>query len=149
MRKLASVLIVAAALIFAACGSTSSTSGNPSPTATTPPAPTNTAAATLAPSSATITMGRSSFSGNTSVTVKAGQAVLFDDPSANGGTHDLVIGQGGKFAGMSGAPTEFNSSNGTLFSPGDQKVVTFATAGTYPITCTIHPSMQVTVTVTA
>jgi plastocyanin len=91
-------------------------------------------------------MGRSSFSGNTSVTIKAGQAVLFDDPS---GTHDLVIGHNGQFSSMAGAPSEFNSASGTLFSPGDQKTVTFATAGTYPITCTIHPTMQVMVTVTA
>ena len=152
MRKLAGVLLLCVAFMLAACGGTSSTTGNNSPTATSAPAPTDTPApptATVPPSAATITMGRFSFSGTTSVTIKAGQGVLFSDPSSSGGTHDLVIGTHGQFAAMNGGPSEFDSSSGTLFSPGDQKVVTFATAGTYPITCTIHPSMQVMVTVTA
>jgi plastocyanin len=83
------------------------------------------------------------------VTIKAGQAVLFDDPTGSGGTHDLVIGHNGQFSAMSGAPSELNSATGMLISPGQQQAITFAKAGTYPITCTIHPSMQVTVTVTA
>ncbi|MGH2504799.1 MAG: plastocyanin/azurin family copper-binding protein, partial [Ktedonobacterales bacterium] len=145
MRKLAGVLLLCVAFTLAACGGTAST-GSSNPTATTPPAATDTPApptATVPPSAATITMGRSSFSGNTSVTIKAGQAVLFSDPASNGGTHDLVIGHNGQFSAMSGAPSEFNSATGTAFSPGDQTVVTFATAGTYPITCSIHPFMQV------
>jgi plastocyanin len=149
MRKLAGVLLLCVAFTLAACGGTSSAA---SPTATTPPAPTATTAAptaTTQPSAATIMMGRSSFSGNTSVTIKAGQAVLFDDSAGGGGTHDLVIGMNGQFHAVSGAPSELNSATGTSFSPGDQKVITFATAGTYPITCVIHPTMQVTVTVTA
>lgn len=151
MRKLAGVFLLCVAFTLAACGGTSSAGGT-NPTATTPPVATDTPAAptaTTLPSAATITMGRTSFSGDTTVTIKAGQAVLFSDPSGNGGTHDLVIGTHGAFSAMSGAPSEFNSSTGTLFSPGDQKVVTFATAGTYPITCTIHPGMQVMVKVTA
>lgn len=151
MRKLAGALLLCVAFTLAACGGTSS-AGNSSPTATTAPAPTATTAAPTAtkpPSAATISFGRFSFSGNTSVSIKAGQGVLFDDPSSSGGTHDLVIGTHGQFSAMNGAPSEFNSSSGTLFSPGDQKVIVFANAGTYPITCTIHPSMQVTVTVTA
>lgn len=150
MRKLAGVFLLCVAFTLAACGGTSST--NTTPTATTPPAATDTPAppaATTPPSAATITMGRSAFSGTTSVTIKAGQAVLFTDPSANGGIHDLVIGHNGQFQAMSGGPSEFDSASGAAFSPGDQKVVTFAKAGTYPITCTIHPTMQVTVTVTA
>jgi plastocyanin len=70
---------------------------------------------------ATIGLGSSSFTGTTNVTIKAGESVTFDDSS--GGTHHLV--------------------------PGDKKTVTFPTAGTYQITCTIHPSMQATITVTA
>ncbi len=152
MRKLAGLVLLCVAFTLAACGSTSSTvsAGGSSATATT--APTDTPAATATSSvsaAATISFGRFSFSGNTNVTIKAGQTVLFDDPSSGGGTHILVIGHGGKFTAMSGAPSEFNSSSGTAFSPGTQKVVTFATAGVYPITCVIHPSMQVTVTVTA
>lgn len=151
VRKLAGVLFLCAMMALAACGGASSAAGN-NPTATTPPLPTatETTAATATPSvsaAATISFGRENFAGTTSVTVKAGQAVLFDDPSGTGGVHDLVIGHNGQFSAMSGAPSEFNSATGTIFSPGDQKTIVFATAGTYPITCTIHPTMQVTVTV--
>ena len=152
MRKLAGLLLLCVALTLAACGSTSTTraTGGASATATT--APTDTPAATAtsgASAAATISFGRFNFAGNTSVTIKAGQAVLFDDPSSSGGTHILVIGHNGQFSAMSGAPSEFNSSSGTPFSPGDQKTITFPTAGVYPITCVIHPTMQITVTVTA
>lgn len=149
MRKFAGLLLVSLAFMLAACGGGSS---SPAASATTPPAPTATtapAATTASTAAATITFGKFSFSGNTSVTIKAGQAVLFDDPSTGGGVHNLVIGHGGQFSAMSGAPTEFNSASGTSFAPGDQKSIVFASAGTFPITCTIHPSMQVTVTVTA
>ena len=97
--------------------------------------------------SATITLGGSSFTGNTSVTVKAGESVTFDDSS--GGTHMLVTGTNGQFAAAAGAPSELSSATGLALQAGDTKTITFATAGTYQITCTIHPSMQATVTVTS
>lgn len=151
MRKLAGVLLLGVAFTLAACGGATAGAG---PTATIPPAPTATTAAaptatTASTAAATISFGRFSFAGATSVTIKVGQSVLFNDPASSGGTHDLVIGTHGAFSAMSGGPSEFNSASGTLFSPGDQKSITFATAGAYPITCTIHPDMQVTVTVTA
>jgi len=95
---------------------------------------------------ATITMGVSQFSGTTSVTIRAGQAVKFDDSAGN--AHNLVTGTGGHPSSEAGAPSELGG-NGLSFSGGDVKIVTFPTAGTYQITCTIHPFMQATVTVTA
>jgi len=80
--------------------------------------------------------------------IKAGQAVTFDDPSSSGGTHQLVTGTQGQFSAAAGAPSEFSSNSGIMFHPGDSKSITFPTAGTYQITCTIHPSMQATITVT-
>ncbi len=96
----------------------------------------------------TITMGGSSFVGTTSISITAGQAVTFDDPASSGGTHNLVTGTDMHFSAETGAPTEFASSNGINFSPGDSKPITFPTAGTYHITCTIHSSMNATITVT-
>ena len=93
----------------------------------------------------TITMGSGAFSGNTTISVKAGTAVTFDD--SNGGPHNLVTGTNGQFTAETGAPSELGS-NGLAFNGGDTKTVTFSTAGTYSITCTIHPSMQATITVT-
>ncbi|HEY7094552.1 MAG TPA: plastocyanin/azurin family copper-binding protein [Ktedonobacterales bacterium] len=95
----------------------------------------------------TLSMSSSGFSGATSITVTAGQAVTFDDSS--GGTHDLVTGTSGQFTAETGAPDEFSTKEGLDLSAGDKKTVTFNTAGTYHITCTIHPSMQATVTVNA
>src|SRR5262245_53740094 len=95
----------------------------------------------------TLSMSSSDFSGATSITITAGQAVTFDDSS--GGTHDLVTGTNGQFAAETGAPDEFSTKDGLRLSAGDKKTVTFANAGAYKITCTIHPSMQATITVTA
>jgi plastocyanin len=95
----------------------------------------------------TLSLGASSFTGATSVTITAGQAVTFDDSS--GGTHDLVTGTNGQFTAETGAPNEFSTKDGLSLSAGDKKTVTFNTAGTYHITCTIHPTMQATVTVNA
>ena len=95
----------------------------------------------------TLSLGGSSFTGATSITITAGQAVTFDDSS--GGTHDLVTGTNGTFAAETGAPDAFATKDGLDLSAGDKKTVTFNTAGTYHITCTIHPSMQATITVNA
>ena len=95
----------------------------------------------------TLSLGASSFNGATSITITAGQAVTFDDSS--GGTHDLVTGTNGQFTAATGAPNEFSTKDGLDLSAGDKKTITFANAGTYQITCTIHPSMQATITVTA
>lgn len=148
MRKLALIFMLVCAFVLAACGTSSVVA---TPTDTTAPAPT--AAPAASPTTggntgaATIGMGSFNFT-NTSVTIKAGQSVTFDDPSASGGTHNLVTGKNGQFSAQSGAPSEFTSS-GIMFSPGDSKAIKFPTAGTYTITCTFHPSMLATVTVTA
>lgn len=95
----------------------------------------------------TLSLSGSSFTGATNITITAGQAVTFDDSS--GGTHDLVTGTDGKFSAATGAPDEFATADGLDLSAGDKKTVTFKNAGTYHITCTIHPSMQATITVNA
>lgn len=156
MRKLGLAVVLFFALALAACGGESSTTGGgaPAPTDTTAPIATTAPTATTAPSSsgsgsaaATISMGGLSFSGNTDVTIKAGQAVKFDD-STGGGSHNLVTGTRGTFTAEAGAPSEFSANGGLPFNPGDVKTITFPTAGTYHITCTFHPSMSANVTVT-
>jgi plastocyanin len=145
----ASCAVLLGLLGLAACGGSSAGS---SPTATTAPTDTATATATTAATTppatgaATITMGSGHFTGNTSVTIKAGQAVTFDDSA--GGPHNLVIGMHGQFMAETGAPAELNNGNGLPFDAGVKTPVTFANAGTFNITCTFHPAMQATVTVT-
>ncbi len=138
---------LALVLALAACGSTSTA---PSATATATAPATATVAPPTATSSATgaatIKMGSVNFTvGN--ATVKAGQAVMFVDPTP-GGIHHLVTGHNGTFAAEAGAPSQFATADGVSFSPGDSMSIIFPTAGSYAITCTIHPLMKATITVT-
>jgi plastocyanin len=127
MRKLTltaflPLLVLALALSVAGCGgSSSSGSGNE------------------------LDMGSSSFV-QSSIALSKGQALHLVDPQDTGGTHNLCIGQNGNCDASSNGPSEL-AKPGMMFSPGTSKDVTFSTAGTYHITCTIHPSMNVTVTV--
>jgi plastocyanin len=82
----------------------------------------------------------------TSITLSAGQQLHIVDPQDTGGTHNLCIGQNGTCDANPAGPSELHGP-GMMISPGATKDVTFATAGTYHITCTIHPSMNLTVTV--
>ncbi len=127
MRKMVLACILLAALALAACSNGGSGGGGSS--------------------GSTISMGFGSFSGNTTITIKAGASVTFDDSS--GGAHQLVIGTGGNFVAASGAPSQLNNATGVMFSGGDKQSIAFPSAGTFQITCRIHPSMQATVTVTS
>src|SRR5262245_21351812 len=93
------LVAISAPLLLAACGESSSGAGA-SPTATT--APTATATPVTRSAAATITMDEFNFTGTTHVTIKAGQAVKFDD--TQGGPHVLVIGTNGVLEAKSGAP---------------------------------------------
>src|SRR5262245_6366977 len=142
---------IIALLLLTACGVSSSNAGE-SPaatTATTAPTATSAPAAATATqrtsnAAATITMNEFAFTGKANVTIRAGQAVNFDD--THGGPHILVVGTNGTFQAQSGAPPERNSASGTTVD-GDAKSITFPTVGTYQITCTLHPDMQATVSV--
>jgi plastocyanin len=114
------------------------------PTATALPASTPLAPPSVA---ATLAMNTLNFTGATSVTIKAGQAVRFDDPATGGGFHNLVTGAHGAYTAQFGAPSQF-TPNGILFNPGTSSVIVFPTPGSFSITCTLHPYMVATVTVT-
>jgi plastocyanin len=82
-----------------------------------------------------------------SITVKAGTAIKFNDPTATGALHILCFGHDQICKANAQGPTDLNASAGVTFNPGDSKSYTFATAGTYEVTCTVHPNMDVTITV--
>ncbi len=92
-----------------------------------------------------VDMGVAAFQ-QTSVSIKAGQAVHFVDP-ASGGTHIICVGEGVKCVPQSGAPAELNTADGLSFNTGDSRDIVFPTAGTYHVVCIIHPGMEVVVTV--
>jgi plastocyanin len=124
MKKLAATLIMGSFLALAACGGGASTGGPP-----------------------TITMGASTFEGNTNLSISKGTVVTFNDPSGSGGPHKLATGTNGAYTPEAGAPTDFESATGLNFTPGTKVTETFNTPGVYKITCTVHPAMEATITV--
>lgn len=102
---------------------------------------TTTAACTT---SQTISLGQTDFV-NHCVNVSANQPVTFDDP-ATGGFHIICTGQNATCQADANAPKEL-AAPGFQIQTGEQKVVTFTTAGTYKIACTVHPAMNMTIIV--
>lgn len=82
-----------------------------------------------------------------SCTAKAGATIQFADPTATGGFHILCFGNNQTCVANPNGPTELNTAGGVTFNAGDTKSYTFAKPGTYVVTCTVHPSMNVTITV--
>ena len=93
-----------------------------------------------------VSMAESDFSA-TSVTIKAGQAVHFTDPAGVGATHIVCLGSDGNCDTTASGPQALESGGFTINAGDPPRDVTFPTAGTYKITCSIHPSMNLTVTV--
>lgn len=80
-------------------------------------------------------------------TIKVGDSLQFVDPSGTGGFHILCLGKNQTCTADPNGPTELNTSGGVTFQAGDTKSYTFSKAGTFAVTCTVHPNMDVTVTV--
>lgn len=83
---------------------------------------------------------------NTTVTIKAGESVHFADPSDSGGTHIICVGENGQCSNDANAPKDLQGT-GFQIDAGQTKDVAFDKAGTYKVTCSIHPNMNLTVTV--
>ncbi len=134
MKKLILIVATAALMVLAGCGTVGNGQGTGGGTAA---------------GTSTVNMSAINFVPNSSrVTIKAGQAVTFVDPAGTGGLHYLLTGTNGTLTPVPGAPAVLSTPNGMTINAGDTKVITFANAGTFMITCTIHPYMEVTVVVT-
>lgn len=81
------------------------------------------------------------------VTTSAGQTIRFVDPATSGAFHQLCLGINQQCDTAAQGPAKLMSPGFTL-NAGQTVNVTFPTAGTYQITCTVHPNMNLTVTVT-
>lgn len=139
MKKIALALVpLALMLALAACGKSAAGGG---PNNTTSGNNTGSSCAT----SQTITLAQTDFAQHC-VTVSANQAVTFDDPSATGGFHIICTGQNATCQADANAPKELGSP-GFQIQAGEQKQITFTTAGTYKLACTVHPAMNMTVIV--
>lgn len=85
--------------------------------------------------------------GVSSITIKKGSSISFVDDPNNGGLHILVIGQSAQQESEPGAPS-FGNVSGIRMDIGDLWTTPpWNTAGTYHITCTVHPPMNLTVIV--
>jgi plastocyanin len=119
-------LLLILAMAFTACGKTPGSGGDEY---TTPD----------------VTMGQTDFTHH-ALTVTAGTTVNFITESS-GSTHILCIGDNGACQSGAQGPSELTAQNGLEVDVGQTKPVKFDTAGTYKITCTIHPTMNMTITV--
>jgi plastocyanin len=78
--------------------------------------------------------------------IKVGQTLLFSDTVDGGGTHVICLGQDMQCDSQAQGPSALMSPGFTI-NGGTTKSITFLTAGTYQITCTLHPEMNLTVIV--
>lgn len=140
MKKLRVLLpfVMIALLALVACGK--SEGGGPTATATT-------GGSNGGGGGNTVVMGSVTFV-TTSVSVKAGQPVIFQDPQSTGGYHILCLGKDMKCVANSQGPSELDTSSGVTFNAGDaDKSIVFPNPGTYIVTCIIHTNMDVTINV--
>lgn len=89
-------------------------------------------------------MGTNNFV-QTSRTIKTGESIHFVDQQS-GTTHILCIGRDGHCDTSAKGPQDLTGQGFTI-QPGESHDVRFDTAGTYAVTCSIHPNMNMTITV--
>ena len=133
MKPFLLALVVVVGAGAAGCGSSNkkSSSSNPAPV-TQPPAGTKTTAATSAGGTVSINMQNISFSPG-SATAKVGQKVIWTNKDTV--EHNVAANSG----------ASFHSKN---FGQGGTYEFTPTKAGTIKYTCTLHPGMTGTLTVT-
>lgn len=91
-----------------------------------------------------VDMGTTNFV-QASRTIKAGESIHFVDQQS-GTTHILCVGRDGHCDASAKGPQDLTGQGFTI-EPGQSHDVLFDTAGSYTITCTIHPNMNTTITV--
>jgi plastocyanin len=132
MRKFALFtipLLLTIALAITACGETGGSNGGNGGSYSTPD----------------VTMSQHDFD-HGSLTIPAGTTVRFINPPS-AAMHLLCVGENANCATNAPGPSALTGGNSIQVTPGETKEVTFDKAGTYKITCTLHPMMNLTITV--
>lgn len=132
MRKFALLtvlLLLAITLAITSCGETEGSNGGNGGSYSTPD----------------VTMSQMAFDHN-HLTISAGTAVKFID-AQGAAPHILCIGANATCDKSTNGPHELSGGNSLKVDPGETKTVTFDTPGAYAITCTLHPMMNLTITV--
>ncbi|HEX6542891.1 MAG TPA: plastocyanin/azurin family copper-binding protein [Ktedonobacterales bacterium] len=92
-----------------------------------------------------VTMNQTDFDHNT-LTIPAGTTVKFINP-ASASMHILCVGTSATCDGSASGPSALTGGSSLQTAPGETKEVTFDKPGTYKIACTLHPMMNLTITV--
>ncbi|MGE5335062.1 MAG: hypothetical protein ACM3N4_10215 [Nitrososphaerota archaeon] len=82
-----------------------------------------------------------------SLTIKRGSEVTFV-VRLNSGPHIICLGKNGTCDPSLPGPPELRQDGGFSLDAGQSLTLDFTSPGVYPITCSIYPSMNVTITVT-
>lgn len=139
MKRLAALMLpiaLAGLLVLAGCGkSPQANSGSTSGTSTGGGCPTTT----------TVDLGATTFV-QSCVTLSPGATLTFNDPTSSGGVHIICLGNQQKCNASAQGPSVLQGQ-GFEIQPGQTKTATFSTAGTYQVTCTVHPNMNLSVKV--
>ena len=135
MKKVALLLLplALAAIIIVGCGKIPSTGVTPG------------GGSSACSTGQTVDMATASFV-QSCVNAKVNVPFTFNDPASSGGVHIICTGKNQACKADANAPKDLEGS-GFQIVQGQTKVVTFTKPGTYDITCTVHPNMNVTVTV--
>lgn len=92
-----------------------------------------------------VTMNQMDFD-HASLTIPAGTTVKFINP-ASAAMHILCVGEDAKCDESAAGPAELTGGKTVQTSPGETKSVIFDKPGVYRIACTLHPMMNLTITV--
>ncbi len=132
MKKVVLLLlpVALAALIIVGCGKIPQTGGTSSSTCVT---------------QQKVDMASTTFV-ESCVNAQANVPFTFNDPASSGGVHIICVGHNQACKADANAPKDLQGT-GFQIVQGQTKVVTFTKPGTYDITCTVHPNMNVTVIV--
>ena len=94
----------------------------------------------------TVSMVQSAFTSR-SIHVPVGSSIAFLNTSDTAALHILAIGTNGDAHAEAGAPS-FGGTSGIRVNQGDiWNSPVWSAPGTYYVTCTVHPSMNITVVV--
>jgi plastocyanin len=96
-------------------------------------------------SSPEVTMGQVDFDKHC-LTITAGTTVKWVDPTS-ASTHILCVGENGTCQSGAEGPANLTSGSGMQIDPGQTKESVFDKPGTFKIACTVHPNMNMTITV--
>jgi len=95
----------------------------------------------------TIKMGAADFA-TTSISIPKGSVLTFVNDTNTGSLHILVVGRNGQNEAENGS-SDFGGTAGHRAEVGDTwTTLPWNTAGTYYVTCTVHPLMNLKVVVT-